>query len=233
MGTLLLRLVAPLQSWGTDSNFDIRRTEREPSKSGVIGMLASALGLSRDEELGRLKELKFGVRVDREGEIIRDFHIARNDKDAYVTNRYYLSDAGFLVGLESDDSEYLKDLAYAITHPAFPLFLGRRACPPTQPLFLGIRATDLKTALIEEPSIVKSNKKNDAVGKIRMIIDCDPSDSDRVFLNDMPVSFSQRRRKHSVRTAKEEFLVTKCDSDNSPSNVDLYGETEHGAMKGL
>ena len=38
MSTLLLRVAAPLQSWGIDSKFDIRRTGREPSKSGVIGL---------------------------------------------------------------------------------------------------------------------------------------------------------------------------------------------------
>ena len=37
MSTLLLRLAGPMQSWGTDSKFDVRRTGREPSKSGVIG----------------------------------------------------------------------------------------------------------------------------------------------------------------------------------------------------
>lgn len=43
MSTLLLRLAGPMQSWGTDSKFDVRRTGREPSKSGVIGLVAAAL----------------------------------------------------------------------------------------------------------------------------------------------------------------------------------------------
>lgn len=46
MATLLLRLAAPLQSWGADSKFEIRKTNREPTKSGVIGLLAAALGLA-------------------------------------------------------------------------------------------------------------------------------------------------------------------------------------------
>ena len=45
MSTLLLRLAGPMQSWGTDSKFDVRRTGREPSKSGVIGLVAAALGI--------------------------------------------------------------------------------------------------------------------------------------------------------------------------------------------
>lgn len=49
MATLLLRLAAPLQSWGADSKFETRKTNREPTKSGVIGLLAAALGLRRDD----------------------------------------------------------------------------------------------------------------------------------------------------------------------------------------
>ena len=40
MATLLLRLAAPLQSWGSDSKFETRKTDREPTKSGVVGLLA-------------------------------------------------------------------------------------------------------------------------------------------------------------------------------------------------
>ena len=49
MATLLLRLAAPLQAWGADSKFETRKTGREPTKSGVVGLLAAALGLRRDE----------------------------------------------------------------------------------------------------------------------------------------------------------------------------------------
>ena len=62
MATLLLRLAAPLQAWGADSKFETRKTNREPTKSGVIGLLAAALGLRRDESegLARLTGLRFG-----------------------------------------------------------------------------------------------------------------------------------------------------------------------------
>ena len=73
MSTLLLRLAAPLQAWGINSKFDIRKTEREPSKSGVVGLLAAALGRRRDESLDDLAALKFGIRSDKEGELLKDF----------------------------------------------------------------------------------------------------------------------------------------------------------------
>ena len=101
MSTLLLRLAAPLQAWGINSKFDIRKTEREPSKSGVVGLLAAALGRRRDESLDDLAALKFGIRSDKEGELLKDFHMVLKDKKtSYVTTRYYLADAIFLVGSE-------------------------------------------------------------------------------------------------------------------------------------
>jgi len=61
MATLLLRLAGPMQSWGYESKFEIRRTGAFPTKSGVIGMLAAALGMSREEPLDELCGLKFGI----------------------------------------------------------------------------------------------------------------------------------------------------------------------------
>ena len=106
MATLLLRLAAPLQAWGADSKFETRKTGREPTKSGVIGLLAAALGLRRDEReaLLRLTGLRFGVRVEREGQLLVDYHTAKtqDEKTSYVTYRHYLQDAVFLAGIESD-----------------------------------------------------------------------------------------------------------------------------------
>ena len=128
MSTLLLRLAAPLQAWGINSKFDIRKTEREPSKSGVVGLLAAALGRRRDESLDDLTALTFGIRSDKEGELLKDFHMVLKDKKtSYVTTRYYLADAIFLVGLESQDETFLKTLDQALQAPVFPLFLGRRS----------------------------------------------------------------------------------------------------------
>ena len=140
MSTLLLRLAAPMQAWGVDSDFETRRTLPYPTKSGVIGMLAAALGRSRQDSLEDLNQLRFGVRIDQEGELLRDFHTARpegkSDNASYTTVRYYLCDAIFLVGLESENKAFLEQLEYCLCHPVYPLFLGRRSCPITLPLVL-------------------------------------------------------------------------------------------------
>ena len=176
MATLLLRLAAPLQSWGADSKFETRKTNREPTKSGVIGLLAAALGLRRDDAAGlaRLNGLHFAVRADREGSLLVDFHTANREEDRkkgkapYVTYRHYLQDAVFLVGLESEDTALLQELETALKHPVYPLYLGRRSCPPTLPLCLGLRVGKLQDTLRAEPLLVK--QRNGA--PLRMLLPC-------------------------------------------------------------
>lgn len=103
MATLLLQLAGPMQSWGTTSCFDERDTQLEPSKSGVIGLLCAALGRDRSKSVEDLAALKMGVRVDREGRLMRDYQTASGvvrasgaiSAYAVVSQRYYLADAVF------------------------------------------------------------------------------------------------------------------------------------------
>lgn len=191
MSTLLLRLAGPMQSWGTDSKFDVRRTQREPSKSGVIGLVAAALGVSRQDRqaLATLACLRFGVRVDREGTLLRDYHTAHPEKgSAYVTNRYYLADAVFVAGLESEDGALLEKIGEALVSPAFPLYLGRRSCPPTGRIFLGISPKSLEEALRENAPDSASWLVLDAKAG-------EPGGLQR----DVPLSFNPNRREYGFR----------------------------------
>jgi CRISPR system Cascade subunit CasD len=68
-----------MQSWGTTSRFDQRDTGKEPSKSGVIGLLAAALGIDREtwnEDLRSLAAQTMGVRHDRAGVLKYDYQTA-------------------------------------------------------------------------------------------------------------------------------------------------------------
>ena len=207
MATLLLRLAAPLQSWGSDSKFETRKTDREPTKSGVVGLLAAALGLRRDdtEGLARLNGLHFAVRADREGSLLVDFHTANREEDRkkgkapYVTYRHYLQDAVFLVGLESEDTALLQKLETALKHPVYPLYLGRRSCPPTLPLCLGIRQGSLLDVLRTEPM----QGRKPETGKLRIVADADPADPAAVPRQDLPVSFSPVHRQYGFRPVRE------------------------------
>ena len=204
MSTLLLRLAGPMQAWGADSRFDIRKTNREPTQSGVIGLLAAALGLRRDEPLDALAALRMGVRVDREGVLLRDFHMAHGAKSSYMTQRYYLCDALFLVGVFSEDEALMRRLEEAVRHPAFPLFLGRRSCPPEGRVCLGLRAATLEDALKSEPSLSARGTSE----QVRIVLE-DPTGTAR--LRDVPISFSPFNRQYGYRAAREIWLNRPTD----------------------
>lgn len=222
MSTLLLRFAGPLQAWGADSRFDVRRTNREPTKSGVIGLIASALGLRRDAPLDELNRLYFGVRVDREGVLLRDLHTVRKDKNtSYMTTRYYLSDAVFLIGLYSDDEALMQRLEHAVCNPAHPLFLGRRSCPPEGRVCLGLRQMPLEEALKSEPSLIppKPSKPGEPQ-RARIVLD-DPRGTAR--LNDLPVSFSPYNRQYAYRAAREMWNTFPANDAHDPM-LELGGD---------
>jgi CRISPR system Cascade subunit CasD len=222
MPTLLLRCVAPLQAWDTQSNFGVRTTGREPSKSGIIGLLCAALGRERTEPVDDLAELRMGLRVDQEGYILRDWHTA--GKDGYLkasgdieqvtlitSTRYYLTDAAFLVGLESDNRALLQNLHDALRHPHWMLFLGRKACPPSEPPYLpdGLQDTDLLTALKTYPWLSRLEKryyhiKSDNPTGLRIVLD-DPDHGEQVR-NDHPISFEKNNRRFAPRRVHTEWI---------------------------
>ncbi|MFD6532765.1 type I-E CRISPR-associated protein Cas5/CasD [Streptomyces sp. NPDC060184] len=152
---LLLRLAGPLQSWGTHSKYLRRDTARFPTRSGVVGMLAAGLGRARQAPLDDLATLSMTVRVDRPGVVLSDFHTVggglpadatvvtvdgkhrTEGKSTLVSRRQYLADAVFTLALTSDDEALLHSCAAALRDPRWPLFLGRRSCPPEGPILLG------------------------------------------------------------------------------------------------
>lgn len=212
MGTLLLRLAGPLQAWGYDSKFETRRTGREPTKSGVTGLLAAALGRKRDEAIDDLLALHFGVRVDKEGELLHDYHtVQMKSGKTHVTHRYYLSDATFLVGFESEDEKMLKTLEQALYNPAFPLFLGRRSCVPTLPLVVGVRTLGLIEALRSEPwqlsPWMQKKEIKKGHGLLRILTDAAPDEKNIVAVKDFPISFHPESRKYTYRPVKEQLPV--------------------------
>ncbi|MDX3388362.1 type I-E CRISPR-associated protein Cas5/CasD, partial [Streptomyces niveiscabiei] len=136
---LLLRLAGPMQSWGSSARFARRGTENAPTKSGVLGLLAAAEGRPRDADLSDLAALRFGVRIDQPGSRLRDFHTAHHadtGKSMPLSERFYLSDAVFVAGVEGDPA-LLRHLYDAVRAPRFLPYLGRRSCPPSHPLDLG------------------------------------------------------------------------------------------------
>jgi len=154
-----------------------------PTKSGVIGMICCAMGLSRQatsacrierDDLRDLAErlvaddpddkdrwprsvlrllgtLAMGVRIDRPGSRWWDYHTvgakvglltaqgkikhtqSTGEIETLITRREYLADAGFLVALQGDAS-LIRKVADALAKPKWPVYLGRKSCPPTVPV---------------------------------------------------------------------------------------------------
>lgn len=259
MSTLLLRLAGPLQSWGVQSRFSHRDTGLEPSKSGVVGLLAAALGRGRDEPLEDLAALTMGVRVEREGRLLRDFHtaggthkqgeqygvaIADGSKPRVVTSqRYYLTDADFLVGLESDDEDFLCRLDAALARPVWPLFLGRKACVPGRPIRLSYRPSDLpgpaavpgvvrlplRQALETYPYLTRTAREFQRLQqeltagppmRLRLVLEV-PIGSSNEVRPDQPLSFRILAREYTVRYIRTDYLTLAVHQLQEESHVSV------------
>ena len=223
--TLILRFSAPMQSGGVSSRFTTRDSAKEPTKSGVIGLLCAALGVSRENAnsdnpiFTQLLKLRMGIRVLKEGILERDYHIALNvsrasgarpkkDKDpkhTVISDRYYLSDADFLVALESENQELLESLQNALKSPKWHLFLGRKSFPPAEPVFLadGLKLnTSLENAL--KSFVLNEDEMEDFSKQQRLIIE--DEDGMRVC-QDVPLDLAERR--FGLRRVWVDFMDTK------------------------
>lgn len=172
--TLFLRLEGPLQSWGERGRWSWRDTAPEPTKSGVIGLLACALGWQSDDDIRQLsQQIRFGVRIDRPGVPYTDYHtvgggwskespqllsadgkLKMSDKDrphTELTYRDYLHDASFLAAIQATPV-WIDRLAEVVQAPHWVIYLGRKSCPPSRPLYEGVgEFRSLKVALQEWP----------------------------------------------------------------------------------
>ncbi|MGV6874105.1 type I-E CRISPR-associated protein Cas5/CasD [Pseudochelatococcus sp. B33] len=160
MRWLVLRLNAPLASFGGTA-IDSRGATRDfPAASAITGLLANALGYERYQTdlLDRLQErLVFGARREAEPPLGRmtDFQTVKlgaNDRgwttrgrieeraggaatydSPHIRYRDYHADTRMTVVLNlspADEAPTLDHIAAALDRPARPLFLGRKGCLP-------------------------------------------------------------------------------------------------------
>lgn len=210
MSVLLLRLAGPLQAWGASSRFTHRHTETAPTKSGVLGLLAAARGMRRTDPLTELLDLTFGVRTDQPGRLVRDFQVARSlDGTASMplTYRYYLADAVFLAAIGGDPA-LLGGLHEALKRPHFPLYLGRRSCPPAGPISLGVQPGDVATALTRWPWQASPWYQSQAARLLYLPIARDtlPGEPITTSIRDQPLTFDTANRQHAWRPVTRTHL---------------------------
>lgn len=155
-----LRLEGPLQSWGFDSQYNRRSTGLMPTKSAIAGMCCAAMGADRGSmiesqiiaSISAMKMLSVAIpRVIRECELevrrLQDYHTILDTrkadgklKDCHITQRQYLTDAGFGVVL-SGPVTFCNELAESLRDPKWGLWLGRKTCIPTAPVLVGVFST--------------------------------------------------------------------------------------------
>lgn len=209
MPTLLLRLMGPMQSWGTTGRFHHRDTGKEPSKSGVIGLIAAAMGIERENwiDLEPLTCLAMGVRHDRPGVPKRDYQTAgcaatdtiikadgKPSKDGVPSRRDYLADAAFLVGLECEDRLLLERIYVALQNPVWTLALGRKSYVPSESIWIqnGFLDAPLREALERWPWISSTRKREKSPEKL--LVSFESNDGSGVLKMDQPLSsFAERR----------------------------------------
>lgn len=222
MTGLLLRLAGPMQSWGDHSTFSERDTWTYPTRSGLIGLIASAFGRLRGEPIDDLADLAFTIRVDRAGTVIQDFHTVGGGLPreqtvptaeggrrgpglgTIVSRRYYLSDAVFTVAVTGPE-RLLRAVAAALERPAWAPYLGRRSCPTEIPLLLRATTEDPVVHLLQFLPLARAvpAAAGDTV-PVDFVLDkppaCDEKDTSRAIVNDIPIDFHPHRRRYRSRS---------------------------------
>jgi CRISPR system Cascade subunit CasD len=172
---IVFQLYGPMASWGDIAVGEYRPSFAHPSKSAVIGLLAAAMGIRRDEE-ERQKLLadscSYAVRVDSMGTMLRDYHtvqvpssgtgrnhkifrtrrteLAQTELNTILSSRDYRCDAAYTIAISfSDNAPYsAQQLASPLSKPVFTLYLGRKSCPLALPLSPRVvKAETVKEAL--------------------------------------------------------------------------------------
>ena len=156
---LLFRLYGPMASWGEIAVGESRHSAVHPSRSALLGLLGAALGIDRNDDEAQqalIEGYRFAVKVESAGTPLRDYHTVqspparksvvyrtraqelgnRQALETLLSTREYRCDALAVVATEALDAARwtLGELAAALRRPVFPLYLGRKSCPPALPL---------------------------------------------------------------------------------------------------
>lgn len=244
MKTILLKLSGPLQAWGMESHFETRQTDRYPSKSAIVGLIAGVMGYRREEndKMAELNKIDFAVRIDQKGTLLRDYHTAKmytekgDLKRTYVTNRYYLQDAMFIVAISIGEEELFQKIYYSLKHPYFQPFLGKRSLPLNPDFILGITDLGAIESFKELPWQAtkwyqKRYKKVNNVYFAEIYADSNLLSGKPIhYRRDNVISFSQKNRSYSLRAESVEVLHFAIDEHGAfEKNIeehDVFGRLE-------
>lgn len=186
---LLLRLEAPLMSFGGPAVDNHRFTMLFPGRALLTGILANALGYCHGE-FARLdalqRRVRYAVRRDREGTPLVDYqtvglgeaHVPNagwttwgrievrggaNAQETHIRYRHYLADAVYTVALAltpADEAPTLDEVEHALHEPARPLYIGRKCCIPTSRLLLGRSAATTLALAVQRAAVLKCRRRD-------------------------------------------------------------------------
>ena len=232
---IALLLDGPMQSWGHASRFERRTTALHPTRSGVFGLIAAALGIDKhgsDEaaRLARFSAMKVTTitlprRHRRFGELLirrlEDYHTVTGirrasgkvDEDATVqTYRHYLLDARFGVLLEGP-VPLLVEIAAAIRNPKWGVWLGRKCCLPATPVLVAVKPdrSQAWAELLRRADYAGTELEE----QFDRVVDSSPSDPGADVIEDTPVAFGNPiGERHAPRWIRR---VPKTETPKRPS----------------
>ena len=208
---LALLLDGPMQSWGHASRFERRATALHPTRSGVFGLIAAALGIdkygpSERTQLECFKDLRVTAvklyRRDSRGRALpiqrmEDYHTVTGirrasgkvDDDATVqTYRHYLLDARFGVLLEGPAS-LLEEISAALRNPKWGIWLGRKSCLPASPLLVAPPGPFVEAwrQLLQHAGF----SGDESIEQFDRVLEAEPSDPGADVLDDAPIGYGQ------------------------------------------
>lgn len=153
---LLFSLWGPMASWGEIAVGERRGSWGRPSRSGVLGLVAAALGIERSDTAAHRHledDLGFAIRLDHPGRPLRDYHTAqspsqkrglrwatrrdelsgkKDELNTILSERGYYTEMVAILALWARDASPAFPLAQIearLAEPVFTLYLGRKACP--------------------------------------------------------------------------------------------------------
>ncbi len=214
---LAFQIDAPMQSWGVASRYQHRESESFPTKSGVTGVLAAALGIDKhapdeDEAIAPLADLKMTVlhapkQHKRSAQRLSDFHTVgggydRKDNfekmhivrtaDGKVSAHAVITHRTYLtdtrfIVLLEGATSLLEQCATALENPKWGVWFGRKCCIPAAPL-LPTLAPSQEEALQKISNLLGLDQAAFAIGEGRREAALDGA----WYQQDKPVSFGRR-----------------------------------------
>ncbi len=186
---LLFRLYGPLASWGDIAVGTHRPSYDHPSKSAVMGLLAAAIGIRRNEE-NKHRELaeayNFAVLVNSPGVFLRDYHTAQIPSARSLKKQNHIVTRKEELGVEKEEltavlssRDYYSDSLYTIaiwpkedseTIPYSLELFEKKLNEPEFVLYLGRKSCPL--ALPVEAKIVSCDGLKEAFDKAEF--KCEP-----------------------------------------------------------